>query len=840
MKKKARKVGFFLLYVLLGLSIVFSLLLGVLHFNEDKIKAYAEESINPYLNSPVFVKDISVDYIRQFPQIGILFKDVKAMGSYENTEIPLFTADEIYFNFNLWEILKQEYGFNAVIFKKMTLAVQIDDSGTANYHIINWPSDTTQVEDAEKSQKPINFNIKKLEFLEANVSYLNAVNQTQIKAAVPHLAMAGNFQERIFSIDSEGDIDLEKLQIEEDNIITSLPIRFQQRIRINQDAATYELESGYLSLAEQVMRWEGVYDGQASHIDFQVDNNAMPLKVIRSFLPKNYQKQLDPYVTGGDLSFSCKIQGSIADGKTPHISLKAGVNNGLLKHKAKADSIHRLSFNLDFDNGKHQSLESSTLKISPIHFEVMGEENQLHFQMHNFKDPYYDVSFEGQLPLRLISDWLPENGLEVSDGFLVGSALYRGTKDLTSPPIFIKSDLTIEGFQGKFTSEGVAQHFGIQTGHIEFNDHNLAIDDFKAQLNQQNFRLHLDIQEWPGMLDDKHPKSPKIQVNFQAPELYPEHIWRAQHEASGTDTSFSLAFLEKPLWKKMVVQGQFQVDTFVYEGFPANNLHTQLGYKNGVLKVSDFKGQLFEGKFDIRGTAGIEKSQLFTEIEANFGGIDIREIFKGFNNFGQEVLTHRHLKGKLNGHIALDFEATLKDSFQVIDSSISSFSNISILNGELIQFEPIAKLGGFVKVKKFSHLFFDTLNNQIIIEDKVIMVPEMHIASTGLEMQVHGKQTFDGEVDYRFKLNLSDFLFGKKKAPDETYGSIERDERNRLNLFISMEGSLDEPKFKYDTRSVAVQIKEGLKREKEALKDAFSRKRKQKTPDSKYEFEWDE
>jgi VCBS repeat-containing protein len=180
---------------------------------------------------------------------------------------------------------------------------------------------------------------------------------------------------------------------------------------------------------------------------------------------------------------------------------------------------------------------------------------------------------------------------------------------------------------------------------------------------------------------------------------------------------------------------------------------------------------------------------------------------------------------------------------------------MSIEKGELLHYEPMKNLSRFVAVSELDDIKFATLQNQIEIKDQKIFIPKMNLESSAMNVTLSGTHSFNNEIDYHFKVLLSDLLFQKarkaKKENDE-FGVVEDDKSGKTGLFISMTGTVDNPVIKYDKQGAKQNLKANMVEEKQTLKQilkeefglfkkdtALNRKDKPKE-DGKFIIKWDE
>jgi hypothetical protein len=139
-----------------------------------------------------------------------------------------------------------------------------------------------------------------------------------------------------------------------------------------------------------------------------------------------------------------------------------------------------------------------------------------------------------------------------------------------------------------------------------------------------------------------------------------------------------------------------------------------------------------------------------------------------------------------------------------------------LLNGELINYKPLAALSKFVSLTDLQNLKFAELNNTIEIREQTITIPKMLIENNAVNITLSGSQNFDNFIDYDLKVNLSEVLRKKLKAKDNEFG--EEDEKKKgINLFINMRGPIDNLKFVYNKTAVKQNIKEKAKVEGKSI-----------------------
>jgi hypothetical protein len=225
-------------------------------------------------------------------------------------------------------------------------------------------------------------------------------------------------------------------------------------------------------------------------------------------------------------------------------------------------------------------------------------------------------------------------------------------------------------------------------------------------------------------------------------------------------------------------------------------------------------------KGDVAMDASINASRsdsVIMSCDATMQRLDIRQLFYELENFDQDVMTDKNVKGAVSANV--QFRSSWTKDLTIDPRKARATCDITIENGELNDFTPILQLSKYLKVKDLRNIRFSTLHNVVSIYDEVIHIPSMEIKSTALDITASGTHDFDNMVDYRIRLYLSDILGRKVKQQSSEFGEIEDDGLGRTQLFLSMKGPVDDPKITYDRKAVGEKLKSEAKKERETIKN---------------------
>jgi hypothetical protein len=215
-------------------------------------------------------------------------------------------------------------------------------------------------------------------------------------------------------------------------------------------------------------------------------------------------------------------------------------------------------------------------------------------------------------------------------------------------------------------------------------------------------------------------------------------------------------------------------------------------------------------------------------IKANLANIDVTALFAEFRDFGQQFITSAQVKGR--GDAGLVFTAPLRPDFSLDQEHLHCVADITLRNGELNNHPSLVAVADYLQHNKLTSPFVDTdalrkqlkhvtfaqLENRIEIKDRAVVLPQMTVSSSVMDMEVSGTHGFDGAVDDHLNFRLGD-LFRTGTANGDEFGPI-IDDGTGLRIFLHMYGTTDNLLFGNDGAMAAARRKERMKEETAQLK----------------------
>lgn len=375
-------------------------------------------------------------------------------------------------------------------------------------------------------------------------------------------------------------------------------------------------------------------------------------------------------------------------------------------------------------------------------------------------------------------------------------------------------------------------------GALRYNRES-SIENLSFNINKSDFTLNGRIRNIIEYFkSDNYPLS--IDANLKSENIIIDDIKKSDNNKT-QDVEINLP-------DRVVFDFRLDVGQFRYKDISAHNIKGMFNYKPKMITLKSITMNSMHGKISGGGIVVQKYNGDFTlTSQCRLNRIDVKMLFRSFKDFNQKAISHKNIEGSFSGDI--DFKSEWDKNLKHNQEKIISTINFNIENGALFDYEPVYKIGKYLKEDDLKRLDFESMNSTITIRNSNIHLPDMEIKSSSADITVSGDHNFNNNFDYRLKLRLSDLIIGKKKLKkrrDTEFGKIKDDGAGHTSIFLKIIGNPSDYKIQYDTRGAGRKMKETFKRQGSELRDAFrkefgkKKKDSTKTKKKKFELEWDD
>ncbi|MFH1320955.1 MAG: AsmA-like C-terminal region-containing protein [Bacteroidota bacterium] len=869
--------------ILLGILIFLCLFIGagffIAYFYEDEVKNFVVKEINKQLVAEVKVGDIEFSVLRKFPFASLIFSDVSCPSAYKDLPaglLPsggksdtLYTAKKIFLQFNIIDVFHKNYTIKKIQVNDASLNIRIDKDRNDNFHF--WKSPTT--DHPEEDRDPgFSFEINELLFVNTHVSYIDQTSDQDISFTSDKALIIGEFSDENYSLYTNCNILIHHIEVDNIYYLKEQPFIAELDLHVNntdKSKSSYNIEDGTFEIAGLNFNISGdvIYltpvssnkekgkGGENSYdLDLIINAKYLDIQTIISVLPGKYKDNFSGYNSTGQINIESFIKGEYSDKKSPSTETHFAVKNGEVIHDSTGFTLYNIDLK-GFYEDRFTKSQRFSKSIEIQEFSAQLEDGNIagKITIHDFENPIINLSLNSQFQLAGLYSLFNTDTIQSMDGDITIDASFKGKIKNTGN--YTPEDLKEIQVSGIMDISDLFVHlknnpleFNDINGSLVFNDNDIFIKDMTGSLSNSDLQLEgyfkniLPYLLLPGkkLFVDADLNSKNIDLN----ELL------LSYTSSETDTAYALKFSDN-----IDFNLNLNINNLIFRRFGAKDIKGTLKLKNKKLIANALSFSSMDGQVLANGIIdGTHPGKLLITCDATINKIDIRELFYEFENFGQDVINDKHLKGIATAGI--QFASVWNHDLTVDLNKIYTKADVTITRGELINFEPMMELSEFIEVAELKHIKFSTMQNQIEIKNQEIHIPKMEINSSALNVTLSGTHTFNNDINYKIRVLLPELLAKKtRKAKKENneFGIIEDDGTGML-LFLTMTGTVDDPVFKYDRKGLVQKIKEDLKEEKQTLKTILNeefgwfkkdttlikKKKKEKFDDDYFIIDWDE
>ncbi|GAB5418545.1 MAG: hypothetical protein Crog4KO_03020 [Crocinitomicaceae bacterium] len=328
-------------------------------------------------------------------------------------------------------------------------------------------------------------------------------------------------------------------------------------------------------------------------------------------------------------------------------------------------------------------------------------------------------------------------------------------------------DLTIDKLEAKMKVHPLRlQNF---EGRIHYEDDHLVVEDFHGKMGHSSFKTTLHYY----LGDDEKVKKRDNHFSLVADRLDIDELSNynpgpvkpgntgihVEHEAGFN--IYELPFTD--------MSYHLDIGLLDYHSYRITNFKGDLRTApNHFIYVDKLNLNMAGGSFDVTGYFdGSNPELIYFNPTIKARNVDLDQLLLRFENFGQDYIVSENLHGEFSGTITGKIHVHPDLIPKIDDSEIHM--ELDVVKGRLENYALLTYMSDYFKDKNLNSVLFDTLNNELDIENGVITIPMMSVNSSLGHMQISGKQALDGNMEYYLKIpwamvrnTAKSRLFGKK------------------------------------------------------------------------------
>jgi hypothetical protein len=786
-----------LLWFFAGALLLISLALAIAYWQKDTLINYVLGEVNQNVKTKINVASIDLSLVKHFPNTAIALNQVYAAPAKPFAQNDtLLAAKRIYLLFDFWQLLNSKYHLKKVVIEDAMVKLLIDKNGFENFDI--WKSS------GSKTATKLNLNLNQVLLKRTAFIFENNVQQNKYDTYINYATLKGNFTDTQFEVSANADLALHQLNAVGLRLSQTRHTKLNCNYKVDKtkNAVTFlpsqiVLQGFDLSIAGSI-----VFLKDSTKYDMVLTGKQIDLIMLSTVWPAvaNITKK---YEAKGQVNFNATIKGFQTQKQLPKIAADFNTTNASLITPNGA-VLNQITFKGLYNNSFQNN---DLLSIEPFNASLNGLPVAGAITIKNLKDPAVKISINGKFDLNKLSSFYKPDTIESISGMAALDVFFEGK--ISTPTSYLSNgniklsavDLVFKNSPTKITGFNASVFLADNDLQVQLLEGMVGSSDFKFTGNIDNaFSYFLNQQD--ALHLDAILKSKTINLN--------DIVFTNSNGSSGVHFS-----------DKINCTLNVSIGNLSYNKFEGRNLLGTVTLSEGILSADALKMQTLDGSIKANGMIDANSDRLRIACNADFDNINATKAFVAFSNFGQNAIA----ADNINGFVTATLQINSIWSRQLVLDKNSLYANckIRIVNGALLNFEPMLALSRFVKSTDLQRVTFDTLFNNIEIKNNTIHIPLMNISSSALKLKASGSHNFSNDVDYHIQIALSQLLRKKALSNQTEFGTIEDDGLGNTQLFLKMTGNLKSPKFAYDKQAVKQHLSTQVKTERQNIKSVLNK-----------------
>jgi hypothetical protein len=788
----------------ISLLIIISLLVASPFMFQSQIKDMVKRFINENLNAKVEFSDVSLSFLKKFPQAHVTVSDLAITNFEPFKGDTLVSAKKIAFTMSIKELFKKAEEaiiVNSINVEEALLNLKTDAFGNANYHI------TKANANASTESGSFAFDIKDYRITNSTINYLSEESNVLFKISEFNHEGKGVFSEAKSELNTTSNAKI-SLTMDGSNYLNNNPIKLDALIDMDLNNSKYTFKENKGSINQLPIEFHGFVQllDARQEVDITFENPESSFKSFLALIPEAYSKNIDNVETTGDFKVKGLIKGMVTDETIPTLDISIKSNNASFKYPDLPKRVENIIIDTEIKNDTGKT-EDTYIAINTLNFMIDQDVFKSSAIIKNMTgNMLVNANIDGVLNLANIAKVYPVDIKTQLSGILKAKVNTAFDMEAIEKNAYerIKNSGSMSLSNFKYASEAFKNPFLISDAAITFNPETVSLNSFKAQTGKSDLNVTGTIKNLLGFMFSNKTLQGNFNLNsdtFAVNDFMSnEAPASTENKTEGTKKpSVKKESLKIPAFLECTINAQ--ANTVFYDNLQLKNAKGTLIIKDEQVNLQNFTTNLFDGQLAVSGLVSTKTDTPTFNMDLGINGFDIGKSFQGMELFQNLAPLAKAIQGKLNTTINL--KGNLTDDFTPNLNSLSGGAFAEVLSSTInpSNAEVLNQLGNSLNFIDFKKLNLNDLKTQFEFSDGKVNIKPFKINYQDIEIEVAGSHNFDQTMLYNAIFNVPAKYLGSEvnnliaKIDDASAKNI------TIPITATIAGSYTKPSVKTDLSS---------------------------------------
>ncbi|RSK37511.1 AsmA-like C-terminal region-containing protein [Hymenobacter metallilatus] len=748
-----------------GLTLLLLLSAGWLGLwlGQDYLIGLFVAGLNRYLCVPVQASRLEVSVLDQFPRLSVTLHDVVVQGSLPQDTVRLARARRLYCAFNAWDVASGHYRIREIILADARVHIRRNRQGVANYHVIC--SDTV----AGPAEAPFSLALEAIRLERVRAVYEDAGREQFMALRGSALNAAVTITGPLVDVRTTGEALVHTVRLGTDDYFRDKQLVLNTSLLIDRDKKELLVRPSRVQVGPARYAIAGaIRYRQAPELDLSCRATGADVQAVLALLPPRLTRPLQGYRSRGQVYVAGTVRGTWSETRNPAVAVQFGCWEASFFHPRYRQAVERVNLTGTFSNGPAHAARTAVLALQNVRGQLAGRPFGGELRLENFTEPHLYLNLEADVELARALQFFPVPAIQA----VQGEAQLR--LRLHGPLRSLRERPTARQATGQLTFRAVRlqlrsfrQPFTDLSGKVQLAGGTVAVPEVQGRLGASDFRgrgtMH-NVLGWalrPGqpLRIDATLNSHLLDFNqllyvYQPGQAAPAPAQRFARAAAGQVPA------------SLVLSLQARARQVRLRRLRGRELRGSIRLQNQMFSSPGLSLWAAGGQVSVRGTVDTRNPELIkARTVASCQRLPLDSLFYVFEDFGQQFLTARHLRGQLTA--TAESDVYLDEHLTPLTDKLEAEVHATIHNGQLLNFEPLQRLNLVADRATLRNLRFAELHNSLYVQSRTVYVPEMEIRSNvraASLIRVTGTHTFDQQIDYHLQIPLLPGLLPRAAA----------------------------------------------------------------------------
>ncbi|WP_040281275.1 AsmA family protein [Psychroserpens damuponensis] len=814
MKKAFKIIGITFLIIL-------ALLVAIPFAFQGKIKDMVKNLMNENLNANVEFSDVSLSFIRSFPQAHVTVEDL-VITNFKPFEGETFvSAKNIAFDMSIKEVFKTASDdpivVNSISVDEALVTLKTDALGNNNYDITKEQEHAQTT--ATDSSSGFAFDIKDYSISKSALTYIDEISKTKIYVTELNHSGNGTFSDDTSQLDTTTDANV-SMSMDSVQYLNQNKIKLEALIGMNLNEQKYTFMENKGLINQLPLVFDGyvqiLEDGQ--DIDITFENPGSSFKDFLAVIPEVYSKNIENVETTGDFKVNGIVKGKISEETIPTLDINISSTNASFKYPDLPKSVSNINIDTAIKNTTG-NVDDTFVDIKTLNFKIDQDVFKSNAVIKNLtKNMLVNANIDGTLNLANITKAYPIEFDKQLSGILkakVNTAFDMNAIE-TNAYERIKNTGSVNLSDFIFSSEDIVNPIQINKADMTFNPQSVSLNSFEAKTGTSDFRATGTINNILGFLLSDNT----LQGNFnlESNNLVISDFMVEDETATETSNKTTAANQSMKIPEFLDCTINAKANTVVYDNLTLKDVNGTLLIKDQEADLKNLTSNLFNGVLALTGKVSTKTDTPVFDLNLGADGFDIAQSFQSLELLQSIAPIAKAFQGKLNTVIKL--QGTLGSDFTPNLNTVSGDAFAELLTTSINQNETsvLSKLDGALNFIDFSKLDLKDLQAKLDFSNGQVNVKPFNLKYKDIGIVVSGGHGFDKTLKYDAVFEVPAKYLGSDV--NQLLGKINDPEVNNITIPVTanITGSYTSPKIQTDlTSGVSNLTKQLIEIEKQKL-----------------------